>query len=253
MTSFKQLDKDLQQLSINDLLVLNQIGEKNQLEKDTKSTIFRVIAIYGFIMCLLTALTFTNILIDYVLLGLTLSTISIGAWAFKRGEKYAMLGLAGITGLWSIHYLLIGNIINSEINGTNIIIGAILLMITLSHIKTVNQYTELDQKTLESSHNDLYTELYQLLDSSVPNASNTLIELKAINEKINVWLRPSGIVILSKSKKRLYFDVNQSFKITIRGKDTGGDTIRVNASLIDRLRPCWISRHGWLRYTQFKR
>lgn len=253
MSSLKQLDHELAQLSINDSLAFNQLGEKSQLENKSQKDIFWIVLMNGMAILIINILTFEGILTDYFQIGLAILTLSIGLWAYRRGGQSALLGVAFIVGLWALYYLLIANMVHGTINGTSIIIGAGLLVITLYHVKRANQYAELDKKTSDIAHLDLYNAIYDTLSENSPNSSNNLLELNNLTQKIRVWLRPSYVVILLIGEKRLFFDTTQSFILTIHGQDRGGDTLKVDASIIDQMRTCSISRHGWLRYTQFTR
>lgn len=253
MPSLSQLDQRLKDISINDLLLMNQLGEKAELEKKSRADIITLALINGVVMFLGTFLYFEGFLTDYLQAGLAITTILVGLWSYMRSDKSALLGIAFIMGIGAIYYLIIAHIVQGSINGVSLTIGTMQLGLSLFYIQKANQYALLDTKTADISNMDLYQEVYDKLASTSPNSSNQLIELNEHMQAITIWLRPSIVVILLESEKRLFFDISQSLRLKIAGKDKGGDSLKVEAHFITRRRICWISRHGWLRYTQFKR
>ncbi len=253
MASLSQLDQDLKQLSLNDVVALNQLGEKHQLEKKARNDIVWFVLMNGLAMFIISLLHFDGILMDYLQVGLALITMTIGFLTYRRGGQSALLGIASVMGLWAIYYLLIANILQGEINGRSVILGTLQVLLALFYIQKANHFASLQEKTSNLIYNDLYDALYETLSNSKANSSNQLLELQEIMQTITVWLRQPYSVILLKGEKRLFFDTTQSFTMTIKGQDRGGDTLKVDASIIDRMRVCSISRHGWLRYIQYSR
>ncbi|MEO0597672.1 MAG: hypothetical protein AAF126_16300, partial [Chloroflexota bacterium] len=97
-----------------------------------------------------------------------------------------------------------------------------------------------------------YDALVIALSQTKPNATNKLIKIREDAQSLIIWLRPRMAIIYLDSVKRIYLDVNHTFELNIAGKDTGGDTLRVTARIDIDQRVGSISRHAWLRYTQYR-
>ena len=83
MASLSQLDHDLKKLSLNDVVALNQLGEKHQLEKKARIDIVWFVLMKGLAMFIISLLHFDGILTDYLQIVLALITMTIGFLTFQ--------------------------------------------------------------------------------------------------------------------------------------------------------------------------
>lgn len=250
--SLKKLDERIRQTKINDLLAMNQIGEGKQLEEQAKIRNIWFLVTIGLAVLISSFFQFEGYLTDYVRVIVAIITIGVMIFSYVRGGVASMLEIALVMAINGIYQLIIVSLASGMIQGMSVILGTFQIGIALYYIQQANRYQQLQEKSISPENQQLYDDIYEALNSSEPNNSNKLIELKEMQQSILVWLRPSGVVILLKGEKRLFFDTNRSFELTIKGQDSGGDKVKVVAKIIDGVRYCLITRHGWLRYTQFK-
>jgi|GEM_PF-4327020 len=249
--SLKKLDERIRQTKISDLLAMNQIGERNQLEEQSKIRNIWLLMTIGIAVLISSFFQFEGYITDYVRVVVAIITIGVMLFSYMRGGVASMLGIAFVMAINAIYQLIIVSLASGAIQGMSIILGVFQIGIALYYVQQANRYQQLQEKVVSPENQQLYNEIFEALDSSEPNNSNKLIELNELQQKILVWLRPSGVVILLKGEKRLFFDTNRSFELNINGQDSGGDKMNVAAKIIDNVRYCSITRHGWLRYTQF--
>ncbi|MEO1644636.1 MAG: hypothetical protein AAFR67_05580, partial [Chloroflexota bacterium] len=130
-------------------------------------------------------------------------------------------------------------------------LGGLYGAFTWSYWMRLNQYQAVSKVGISDIAKSTYDALVMALSQTEPNATNKLIKIREDAQSIVVWLRPRMAIIYLDSAKRLYLDVNHTFELNIAGKDTGGDTLRVKARINLDQRVGSISRHAWLRYTQY--
>ena len=253
--SLSQLDTRLKELAINDLLAMNQISEKNQLQQKSRAYNLAYLAVTGFMLVPLITNFPGASYAEYIQLALSLMIFIVSIVALIRGGTQSLLATAFAAALIGIYHLILIHIFKGSINVLSLIMGAWNIFFALQYIQQANHYKLLDEREANLSQNliTLYQDMMATLSQTKPDLSNNLIDLNHLTQKITVWLRPSIIVLYLHREKRLFFDTSQSFEMTISGKDKGSDKVNVRARIIDKLRYCSVSRHGWLRYIRYAR
>lgn len=162
---------------------------------------------------------------------------------------YALITIMLISGIcyWVVFSFLSGIVL------TNILVGTMQFGFAIYFYNRVQQYRALSSYPISASLQALHTDLVTALATQTPNASNRLIMLRENTQRISVWLRPHVPIIYLHGVQRIHMDTDHTFALSITGTDKGGSDVRVQATIAQERRICSISRHGWLRYTQYHR
>lgn len=249
--SFKQLDERINQKKTSDLITLNLLGEQGIIQKRATLHTFIMLIFSGVLVLISTLLGFTGTERDYIQLLLGTGTCILLIVAYFRGTKMALMSIAVSLIAYGLYNLIILTIINGSVQLSSVLVGGFQILIALTYLREAKRFEDLSNNIPTAIDASLYQDVYDTLKTQAPNNSNMLIELRHSKQAIIVWLRPTSVVMLFKRDKRVYFDVHHVFKLTASDQDQGGNLLPVNAHIIDRSMTCYISRHAWLRYTQF--
>lgn len=251
--NFRQLDEQLKQFKTSNLLLLNQIGEQEQMARKARQHNVWLMLTGGVLILLIGVLRLEHGWAALVQIAVALLTLMVTIWALLRNNVNALVSCAFVMGINSIYQLFVPSLTVGYIRSSSIALSILYFLGTLYYIQQANRYRELGENVSSSDLSVFYNYLADKMQKSQPNASNKLIKLKQFRQEIIVWLRPSSVVIWVAGEKRLFVDVTQSFHLKINGEDKGSETLSVNAAIIDQTLSCSISRHDWLRYMQFVR
>ncbi|MGB7340362.1 MAG: hypothetical protein WBC91_15805 [Phototrophicaceae bacterium] len=250
--SFKELDARIQQTKISDLIAFNTIGERKTIEQRVTLHTFIMFLFSGVFMLISSLFNTTGTVKDYIQIVLAVSTILLMTIAYFQSSKISLLSIAAVLIAYGVYNLILLTLLNGTFHISSILVGSFQILIALTYIQEAKQFDDLTASIPDAIDETLYEDVFEALKTQQPNHSNQLIELKHSRQTITVWLRSASVVILLEGDNRLYFDIHKVFKLSSSvGNDTGGNMLAVDANIIDRSRKCYISRHGWLRYTQF--
>ncbi|MEL6403174.1 MAG: hypothetical protein AAFR81_02315 [Chloroflexota bacterium] len=251
---WKQLDKTVSSLTPDDYLAINNYSTAESLLTQARyeASCWLIPTTALLLLVALFNVYDNGLALDTVAhAGLHAGTLILLIGAIIAGSKTPLYVTPLYMGIHALYHLLFTQFVGG-FSVVELLLGGLYGAFTWSYWMRVNQYQAVSKVAISDIAKSTYDALVIALSQTKPNATNKLIKIREDAQSLIIWLRPRMAIIYLDSVKRIYLDVNHTFELNIAGKDTGGDTLRVTARIDIDQRVGSISRHAWLRYTQYR-
>lgn len=254
LIQWKQLDKTISSLTPQDYLAVNRHSMAESLLTQAQvdvtyrwlptTALLLTMAVYSIYDHGASIATLSHA-------GLHIVTLALLVFSSVSGRRQALQNTPIYMIIYAIYYLVVIHFI-SDFSLMNVLVGGLYAIFVWVYQNRHRRYQAVSSLTMPEIAKSTHDALVIALSQSEPNATNKLISIRENTQSLVIWLRPQMAIIYLSDANRIYLDVKHSLELAIAGKDMGGDRVSVSARIDSDYRVGSISRHGWLRYTQYR-